>query len=109
MAVARRILGIQDVAGIQLEVPALSRLEIQGAAECDDELARRRGVSCERTAQFRLFKGDAGRGQLARQQVAALAWIESDVPFLEVRLLVIAGPQVNASDHGSTPGLSEFA
>ena len=50
MAVARRILGKQDVAGMQPEVLALPRLEIQRAAECDDELARRCGVPCERAA-----------------------------------------------------------
>src|SRR5216684_2680500 len=100
----RRILGKQDVTGMRPEVPALARLEIQRAAQRDDELARRCGVPGERAARFRLLKGDAGRCQLAGQQVAALARIESDVPFLEVRLLVIAGPQVNASDHGSTPG-----
>ena len=104
MAGARRILGKQDVAGSQPEVPALPRLEIQRAAQRNDELARRCGVPGERAARFRLLKGDAGRCQLAAQQVAALAWIEGDVPFLEVRLLVVAGPQVNASDHGSTPG-----
>src|SRR5712672_1199066 len=106
MAGARRIFGKQDVAGMQPEVPALARLEIQRAAQCDDELTRRCGVPGERAARFRLLKGDGGRCQLAGQQVAALARIEGDVPFLEVRLLVVAGPQVNASDHGFTPTLS---
>src|SRR5258708_7839978 len=81
---ARRILGEQDVARSQPKMPALARLEIQRAAQRDDELARRGGVPRERAARFRFLEGDTGRRQLAGQQVAALAGIESDMPFLKV-------------------------
>src|SRR4029450_9736775 len=106
MAVARCILGKQDVARMQPEVPAFPRLEIQRAAQRDDEWTRRCGVPGERAARFRPLKGDAGRCQLTGQQIAALARIESDVPFLEGRLRDVARPQVNASDHCFTPTLS---
>ena len=84
---------------MQPEVPALARLEIERPAQGGDELPRRRGVPGERAARLRFLKGDAGRCQLAAQHIAALARIESDVLFFEMRFLIIAGLQVNASDH----------
>src|ERR687891_96118 len=47
MAAARRVLGQQDLAGLQDEVLAAARLEIELAAQGDDELADRRGMPFE--------------------------------------------------------------
>src|SRR5712672_2916137 len=57
MPAARRVLGQEDVARFHREVLAAACLEVQGPAQCDDQLPDRRGMPGERAP---------GRGFLER-------------------------------------------
>jgi hypothetical protein len=82
----------QDVAGVQQEVLAVAGLEIERPGERDHQLADRRGVPGERATRGRLLEGDGDDVDLAAQPIAALARLELDEPFLEMRIVVVAGP-----------------
>src|SRR6202008_2541238 len=58
-----RIFSKQDIAGVEKEMLALASLEIQRAAQGDDELANRCGVPGESAARCRLLEGDRGNGE----------------------------------------------
>src|SRR5262249_19141206 len=77
-------------------------LEIQGAAQGDHQLADRRGVPVERAAGRRLLERDVRGRHLAAQKVAMDAGLKRDKSLLEARLLVVAGPDANAADHGAS-------
>ncbi|HTB38657.1 MAG TPA: hypothetical protein VK777_16295 [Reyranella sp.] len=88
MAAARRILGQQDVARFQHEVLAAACLEIQGAAQRDDQLPDRRGVPGERAAGRGFLERRMGGVELAAEKVAVGTRRKLDRALLEVRVLV---------------------
>jgi hypothetical protein len=74
-------------------------LKIQGAAQRNDELTNRSSVPIEISPRGRLLKRDCRGRQLSTQYVPMRAVIEADHALLEVRIVVIPGPNAHASDH----------
>src|SRR3954447_22727917 len=97
------VLRQQDVAGVEQEVVAVTRLEIERSAERDHQLPDRRGVPGERTARFRFLKGDAGGIDFSGQEVAALPRLQLEEAFLEMRVVVLSGPKAHTADHRVSP------
>src|SRR4051812_13644095 len=94
-----RVLGEQDVAGADGEVLALAGLEIERAAQRDDELPGWRVVPGKGAAGPRLLKRDAGGLDLAAEQVAATARRQPDRPLFERGIAVLTGPNPYAAHH----------
>jgi len=101
---ARGIVGPLQSNGAR-EVLAAARLEIQGPAQRDDQLPDRRGMPGEGAAGRGFLERRMGGVELAAEKVAVGAGFELDPALLEVRVLVFAGPNPNASDHRAVPCL----
>ena len=103
MAAALRILGQQDVARLQGEVLAAARLEVERAAQGDDELAHRRSVPGKGATRPGLLERGVDGAELAAQQVAAVA-----AGMFEVRssLPQHANSGLRQSKNPHTPGSS---
>jgi hypothetical protein len=86
------VLGEQDIAGVKQEMLAPARLEIQRATQRNDQLPNWRSVPGEGAARCRFLEGDGGHGEFVAQPIAARTRCELDYTFLEIRILVIAGP-----------------
>ena len=80
MAASNRILGEQDVAWVQQEVLAVAGLEVQCAAQRDDELPDRGGVPIKRAAGCRLLKRNGRRGEFSGQEIGMRTGFESSQP-----------------------------
>src|SRR3990167_623321 len=99
MPAADRVLGQQHGAGLEDEMLIGAGLEIERTAQGDDELTSGCGVPGEGAARNRLLKRHARDRHDAAHQIAANARSKVDPAFLEMRVLVVAGPQANAADH----------
>src|SRR5262245_41590118 len=106
MSCASRVLGKQDVARTDDEVFAGARLEIERAAQGDDELADRRIVPGKCAARLRLLEGNAGGAGLAAQQIASRTASEIDRALLEPGVAVSACPYSDAPYHCPRPWVS---
>src|SRR5205823_3061992 len=78
------VLGKEDVARVQHEVLARARLEVERAAQCDDELAGRRVVPFEGATGSSLAERDASNVDGAAENVTAFALGKVNYAFLEV-------------------------
>src|SRR6516225_7574308 len=96
---SRGVLSKQDVTGMQHEVIARARLEIERPAQCYDELASRRVVPFEGAAGSRLAERDADDVNGAAENVTAFAFGKVNYPFLEMRIAIVSGPKPNTAYH----------
>src|ERR1700761_3451112 len=86
------VLGEQNISGVEKEMLTAASLEIQRAAQRDNQLPNRRSMPGEGAPRCRFLERDGGDGEFVAQPVAALAWFEFDDALFEIRVLVIAGP-----------------
>src|SRR5437762_10987851 len=103
MAAARCILGQQDLAGLEDEVLAAARLEVELAAQGDHELADRRGMPFEGPARPGFLERGMRGAELAAQEIAARAGRKIDEALLGMRILVVARPNPHTPDHRPAP------
>jgi hypothetical protein len=99
MAASNRILRKQDVAWTEQKVVPATRLEVQCAAQRNDELSDGGGVPIECSAGRGLLERDSGRGKLSGQTIGMRTGFELEPAFLEIRVLVIAAPKTYTSNH----------
>src|SRR5262249_26838803 len=93
------VLGKQDVARVQHEVLACARLEVERAAQCDDELAGRGIGPFEGSAGSRLAERDTDDINGTAQKVTAFTLGKVNHSLLEKRVIVVSGPKPNTANH----------
>jgi hypothetical protein len=98
MAASHRVLGKQDVTWMKNKVVPGTRLEVQCAAQRDDELPDGRGVPIKNPGRGLLKRGGCHR-KLSGQEIAARTGFEFEPTLLEIGVLVIAAPKTHTSNH----------
>ena len=93
------VLGEQNVAWAERELLTVSGREVQGAGQRHDELTYRRGVPGQRSAGGGLLDGDMRDRHDRRHLVGVAARRHVESADLNMRRVVVARPQANASDH----------
>ena len=93
------VLGKEDVARVQHEVRTRARLEVERAAECDDELAGRRVVPFEGATGSSLAERDADDVGRTAENVAAFALGKVNDTLLEIRVVVLSSPKPDTAYH----------